>query len=248
MFDTMDSQKFIADVERLFNYEASFTLDSARAAVPFLANRIDKLSNEPDGPLSIPPRVLVRVLMLQLLERARAFEGFGAAISEILSRIPRLSGRLFVIEIIGHRENVGRGLVSEGMASQLEKQILEEVYSTPVEDLAYECELTRICFLPRVLPRIEEDVGLGPRLVEHLHNESFLLGLLRSAVGDAFRNGQRERIFPWGELAETFGEALAEAVLRLDVSETTLPLSAEDVETIKLAKDYALGNVPPRWI
>ena len=247
LLDTIDSQKFVAAAERLFSYEATFTLESAKAAVPFLANRIDRLSNEFDRPISIPPRALVRVLMLRLLEKVGGVDGFEASISEILAKVPRLSGRLIVIEIVGYRENLGRRLVSESMANMLEKQFLEEVKSTPVEALALECELTRICYLPRVWPRIEEGVGLSPRLVDHLHNDSFLLGLLRTAVGNAYRNGLRERIFPWGELVEVFGETLPEAVLNFAVTDVSSGLSQEDLETVNLARDYALGNVPQRW-
>ena len=243
----MDNEKFVAAMERLFAYESSFGMESARAAVPFLANRIDRLSYELDSRASIPPRALLRLLVVRLLEKAGESAGFEASIPEILTKVPTLSGRLLVIEAVGHRDSIGKGLVSESKARMLEKQFLEEVKTTPVEELASECELTRICFLPGVWPQIEEGVGLVSRLIEHLGNDKFLLGLLRTGVGSAFIGNERKRTIPWEDLLKAFGDSLRDVVLGLDVPEIASNISPEDLEIVDLARDYALGNVAPFW-
>ena len=247
LLDDMDDEKFLAVVERLFAYESSFGIESAGAAVPFLANRIDRFNYELNSPTSIPSRALVRLLIVRLLEIAGRIGGIEACVSEILAKIPRLSGRLVVIDAVGYGDRVGKRLVSESMASTLETQFLEEVKTTPVEELVSECELIRICFLPGVWPVIEEGVGLIPRLVEHLENDNFLMGLLSTGVGTAVVGAKRKRIIPWDELLKVFGEPLRDAVLRLDVSESSSSFSPEDLEIVDLAKDYALGNAVRVW-
>lgn len=247
LLDDMPDEKLLAVMERLFAYESSFGTESAGATVPFLANRIDRFNYELTTPTSIPSRALVRLLIVRLLEIAGRPGGIEGCLSEILAKIPRLSGRLVVIDAVGHRDRVGKGLVSENIASTLETQFLQEVKTTPVEELASECELNRICFLPGVWPLIEEGVGLVPRLVEHLENESFLLGLLRTGVGTVIVGTERKRTIQWDELLKVFGEPLREAVLGLDLSETSSSFSPEDLEIVDLAKDYASGNVDQFW-
>ena len=244
LLDSLDAREVAAAVVRLPDYRGTFTMKSARAAVPVLANRLDKLSNDYVAPLSIPLRALGRIVILYLLESIGDSDICEQVTSDILEEIPGLSGRLFVIEIVGYRENVGRGLVSEEKAQALEEEFSKAVKLATASDLASECELSRICYLPEVWPRSESVVDLRPKLIENLHDDSFLLGLLRTAIANAFLDGEKERVLPWELLLDVFGDALPDAVNRVCSSDLTSDLSEEDLESLNLARDYALGNGP----
>ncbi len=242
LLDSLDSAKLEKALHLLIDYQRNFTKDMLRVAVPVLLNRLGRLSPEYLAPLQVPPRSMGILVISLILESAENQGSLDASIGEIIEKVPSLSGRLVLINTVGHREPVGKGLVSQLFAKELEHHFLEEVKSASTEDLIKEWGLTTISLLPLHWAEDEGGIELTSRLREHLAEDRFLLALLRDAIHNAFVNGRKERRLPWGDLLGVFEDRLLWAVDRLGSQECTSDFSVEELEAVTLAQNYASVN------
>ena len=83
----------------------------------------------------------IAVSLLRTLQDAATAE---AAVRRILPRLSSLSAKVELILLVGHRENIGCGLVSETKAVELEGMVRNEIKSASAVDLAEERYLTLI--------------------------------------------------------------------------------------------------------
>ena len=248
MLESLDGERLEQTIERLEDFEGEFPEQAAVVVVPVLINKMGFLSDEWSGLLSFSPRFKATRVIYRLLRRVQNRETLAGYIAEMLPKANSLSGRLCLIEMVGHRESVGTGLVSEEWAAQLEAGLLEQLVTATAEELALEWDLIGLSLRPILWNHGEEKLRIAQRYSEYLINDNFVFALLRSGAGYAYSSrGMRQKRLPWGALADSFGETLAEAVTRLAESELYPDLLEHDKDTVQLALLYARGGEPTEW-
>ncbi len=165
----------------------------------------------------------------------------------MLAKIDSLSGWLDVVELVGHRDRVGRQLVDIADSTKLEHQLVERLKSASAPKLAGEWSLARLSM--RALAWLEGDDKdrLARRLREHLSDDEFVLTLLRASVGYRYSGSDVEKLLSWDALIEAFGDELPDAVDRLARSQIYEGASVDDRDTVDLARRYASGERPDEW-
>ena len=93
-------------------------------------------------------RNAVRVITSLLLEtydnQRKGDDAFPDAVSNIINQLDCCSSQLELIELIGHRRQFSHKLVSQQVASDLEKKLREQIRSASVEDLIREPNLAEL--------------------------------------------------------------------------------------------------------
>lgn len=164
---------------------------------------------------------------------------------EILPKVVSLSGKLRLIEMVGHREFLGYRLVSEESARELEARIMEDLASSTTEQLVAEWDLFLLLQRPLGWLEGDEQTKLTDRLREHLDTDEFVLAILRSAVSYTFTNGDREKELPRDLFNVACGEELVGAVDRLAHSQLYASMTEDDQDTINLAQITRQGETRP---
>ena len=242
MLDGLDARAFEQALERLEDFEQDFSINAASVAVPVLANRMGRLSDHSSGMLLFSPRVKASRIIYRLVRTIDDPKSMMAIMRAVLDKVNTLSGWLCLIELVGHRKNVGHQLVSEEDARDLENQLVERLQSATTEQLIGEWNL---CILSlRTFWNVQDRDRLSERLREHLKEVKFVLALLHTAVNYAYRNGHAEKRIHWDALIEVFGDELQKAVDRLAHSQLRQELSQDYKDTISLAQEYASGWRP----
>ena len=247
LVDALDDQRFERALERLEDYQHEFPVEAVGIAVPVLVNRMGRLSAHSAGFLHVSPRMKASRVILRLLRRIQDLNALAESVHEILGKIDTLSGRQWIVEMVGHRGRGANRPVDEDQAKTLEDRLLERLESATAEQLAEEWNL--FALLVRPLSWLdEEDRGrLTARLREHLSDDGFVLALLRLAVVDVSTNGHVSKQFEWDSLIDAVGEGLAEAVGRLAESQLYENGSTEDRQAVDLAQKYVSGWRPEPW-
>ena len=246
--ESLDEQGLEQTLERLEDFEGEFSEHAASAVVPILVNRMGTLSDEFTGSLSFPPRFKANRVIYRLLRRIQDQDALGDQVRNMLNEVNSLSGKLCLVEMVGHRENVGHRLASCEVAKELEIELLESLTSSTTDQLESEWDLIGLSLRPVRWFQDERKSRLEQKFSEHLTADRFVLALLRSAAGYAYRSGgARQKRLPWESLVESFGEELAEAVDRLAKSALYPDLPEEDKHTVQLAQVYAEGGAATEW-
>ena len=240
----LDADRLGQALEWLEDYQGEYPIEAVPTAVPVLTNLMGNLSAEPGGFLAIPPRIKVSRVILRLMRRMDDPETLATCIGEILQKVPTLSGRLDLVEMVSHRESVGHRLVSEVQARKLEQQIVKELESITTDHLRAEWDLIGLSLRPLLWLQDAEKRNLAERLRSHLSNDEFVLALLRSAVVNIYSTGGLTgKGFHWDDLVTVFGEEIAAAAARLSNSPLWLEITEDDRDTVNLANKYAAGEM-----
>ena len=248
LLDSLNEQQIEEALERLEDFEGEFQGDTVPIAVPVLANLMAGLPVDDRGLFGISPRFRVTRVLYRLLKRVEDPVTLGHYVRELLQRIHTLSGKLEIIDLVGHQQGVGHGLISESLESDLQDQLVEELVSVSPEDLEKEWHLVGLVLRPTLWLEGEDKVVLAKRLAGLLEEDSFVLAILRSGASYAYSSGGvRQKRLPWQPLVDAFGGDLEIAVDRLVSSESFPLLSEDDQDTIRLAKLYAAGEEPTAW-
>ena len=198
MLDSLDENQFERALERLQDFEHDFPTEAVPVAVPVFANRMGKLSPDSASFFGFSPRLKAHHLIYRLLNRITDPGALAAVLPEILGKVVTLSGRIQVIDIVGHREGIGNKLASEEQAMELEFQFVDQLKSATARQLAEEWDIFALSFRAMQLLEDEPRNSLSESLREHLTEDSFVLNLLRTAVGSRrFDNGRVEKLLPW---------------------------------------------------
>ena len=248
LLDSLNERQIEEALERLEDFEVEFQGDAVPIAVPVLANLMAGLPDDDRGLFGISPRFKVTRVLSRLLKRVEGPVTLGHYVRELLQRIHTLSGKLEVIELVGHQQGIGHGLISESLASDLQEQLVDELVSVSPEDLEKEWDLVGLVLRPTRWLEGEAKVVLAKRLACLLEEDSFVLAALRSGAGYAYSSrGVRQKRLPWQPLVDAFGGGLEIAVDRLASSESFPLLSEDDQDTIRIAQLYAAGEEPTAW-
>ena len=248
LLSALEGERLEDALERLEDFERDFPQEAAPAAVPILLNQMGRLSGQFTGFLGFSPRLRATRVVLRLLRRIQDREALMARVIEMLENVDSLSGRLNLVEMVGHRESVGHGLVNEGDARILEDALVERLKAATVEELTEEWELFDLVVRPLLWLEGADKARLAARLREHLNDDEFVIALMRTAVSYARdSDGRAEKRIPWDFLIEAIGEGLASAVDRVVRSRRYESLPEEDRDTLELAQKYAAGWRPDEW-
>ena len=216
LLDSLNERQIEEALERLEDFEVEFQGDAVPIAVPVLANLMAGLPDDDRGLFGISPRFKVTRVLSRLLKRVEDPVTLGHYVRELLQRIHTLSGKLEIIELVGHQQGIGHGLISESLASDLQEQLVDELVSVSPEDLEKEWDLVGLVLRPTRWLEGEAKVVLAKRLACLLEEDSFVLAALRSGAGYAYSSrGVRQKRLPWQPLVDAFGGGLEIAVDRL---------------------------------
>jgi len=236
-----------------------------------LLERLQPLSETADPTLVAPAVEVLLEQFTRLRTGTRGFPDFGSEFAvtrpvlRLLRRVPQeevfdLSARLVtstrtlfaafeLVTIVGHRENAGHKLVSEGQALSLEQQLQERVINAPPSDLARECHIMRI--LLHVLQPAE---GATEPVLPALSDPAVAAALFR----DGLATGASQTIgspltrysfdLHWDILVRLFGgeAALSEAAIAVESSlrEVEEEPDEELTRALELTQQYLGGWRP----
>ncbi len=248
LIEALDSQRLERAIEQLEDFEEDIPVEALLVAVPVLANQMHRLSRHSASFFHIDPRFKAKQIIARLLTRIQDREALAASVPEVLEKVNTLSSRFHLVEMVGHRQSVGHGLIGEDKARLLEDQLVAQLKSTTAKQLAVEWDLAALSM--RVARWVEGQPKdqLAARLREHLSEDEFVLTLCRTAVSYVQYNTHFQRkSLHWNDLVETFGQRLADATVRLARSQLGQDLQEDDQEIIELAVRYASGCTPDEF-
>lgn len=150
----------------------------------------------------------VRWVVLEFLRKIEDPDAVALKVKMVMPRVDNLSARLDLATIVGHREGIGRGLVSEEEARNLEEQVLTALEHANPDSLARERDLVRLLMGAREIDQARGEV-LSTRLAE---KDPIFLAVLRSSLKEShsFTQGEvvsrTEHELMWDAMCDLFGE------------------------------------------
>ena len=245
LLDAMSDQQVEMALERLADLEQDFPLEAVETAVPALVNRLARLSKHPSSFFGMAPRYKAIYVVSLLVSRIEDQNTLMDKMQDILGKVEYLSGWIHLVEMVGHRESVGRRLVGKEQARILEGRLVARLESSTVEQLTGEWDLFALSVRTLLWLDGEDKKRLEAILYKHLGDDRFILALLLTSFGYAhYDSGRVEERLPWDSLMETFGDNLVNAVNRLAGSQLFRDLSETEQNIIALAQRYASGWRP----
>lgn len=244
LLDALCGQHLESALWRLEEFENEFPQEAVPVAVPVLVKRMERLLGHSPGMFGISPRFKVVRVVLRLLRRIENPDELMDCMSLMFGKVDSLSGWFELVELVGHRENIGNGLVSQDQAKSLEDQLVDRLMTSTAGQLANEWNLASISVRTVVWLEDDEKEGLVTRLRENLSEDGFVLNLLRTAVSYAHSSDGSEKRLWWDELVKVYGEEFAIAVDRLAGSAMRQGLPEDEQDTVNLAQKYASGWRP----
>jgi hypothetical protein len=219
-------------------YEDEFSASDVVPACIVLLNILTSMPARQRGMYGLNTWTVVARVTYRLLRSLRDPYAIEHAARQILPDVNTLSGRLEVIDDIGHRPSVGHRMVAEHAASELEVAWRADVRAALGDDLAREPRLLR------VLLRTKRDaLNDEPQLVV-ADVPAVTLALLRSARSEVISQSMGSRAIrrsprlEWDILADLCGgqDVLARRVEELKASGIEAP-----ADLLELASKYASG-------
>ena len=228
-------------IQALENFEQDYPNTSVIPLSKALLNSLPRLLTLPhEGFLQITPRLIVSRVVLRLL-RSLQPGSIDIPVLEILSGLDSLSSKMSLIELVGHRQNVGHGLISETLAQQLEINLLSEIRRADSSKLIGESDLIGLLMTkswwepqgPKILPDYMES-----ELIQSILSASISYGVEQSFDSRATR---RIAHLQWDALLEIFGnsQAIQNAIYQIEHLPNN---SVEVIEAINQVKGKLAEN------
>lgn len=204
-------QDIIASLEV---YEDKFQSSQVVPATTVLLNLLPDLPQRQRGMLELGPRFAVTRVTFRLLRSLKDPVAIEAAVREVIPNLTSLSSKLELIQQVGHRENVGHKLISEGSAAELEKLWRAEVRAATIVQLVEERDLLGVLYTAK-----QETGSLeGPLTIPE--SPELTVALVRSASGEVVSQSAGNRAvrrtprLSWEALVRIYGdeEALLERI------------------------------------
>lgn len=238
---------------RLEDYEDDYQPYDVEAAVPAILNQLSRLREGSNGFGDMGADTKLRRVVLRLLRKVEDPDALATMVKTITPHLEMLSAQAILVEMVGHRENGGRKLVTEKEGSLLEEQLLTAMEQASTKSFAQERDLVRLLYLAREIDP-EKGSEIARRSAER---DEIFLAVVRSlrrethsiAAGD-FVSRANEK-FAWSTLCDLFGEENARR--RIDqllgsVDPRFVDEPDEDtLAALHLAKDYAVGHRRDEW-
>ena len=240
-FHSLDADRLEDVIKSLETFETKFLPEHVVPGTTVLLNLLQALPDRPRGMFDFDPRVVVSRVIYRLLRSHKDSNLVEQAVKAILPKLTSLSVKLELITIVGYREGVGHKLVSEDVATELEKAWRSDVLTSLSSDLVNEYDLFRVFLVAKVYGGANEPTLTVPDVPE------VTLATLRTSrsevrsqsVGNrAIRRSPR---LAWDTLIELFGglDEFSSRINRLKVSKPQ-----GDDELLGLVDKYLAGWRP----
>jgi hypothetical protein len=219
-------------LERLEGYTGGLQLDDPTMTIEVLAEAAARLRPRDQRGLRYDGHVAVSRLLLRIM-RGLDPDQVKTIMHEV--RWPDLSTRAEIVGMVGYRR-AGNHLVTEAVAAELERQMIEVVLAAPSAELVQEPELARLLWIAgegepqktsnRMVTLIEDPLllayWLGQRLIEK-----------RGEAGTSF-------MLPWSTLTEEVdSRRLIAAVRALGDGWPPENAAERELEAVRQARHYA---------
>lgn len=226
-------------MERLEDYEHDYPTGVVESATPVILERLRTMANTSPGLFDFSPRLSGTRVILRLLRRIDSPGDLGESVRRMISELRTLSAKRTLIEMVGHRENIGHRLVTEEVAREFEQALAREVEAATADELATDWDLARLYFRTREWAP-EAITRLAPRWIE---SDTFVVALINSALGETKSTSgrvlKREQRLPWAAFEAEFGTDEWRAAA---TRESVLGLLGVDLR--ELVERYASGWKP----
>ncbi len=238
---SLDRERLRDVIASLENYEGQFEPVHVVPGMIVLLNLLPDIPKREPGMLEFDSRFTVARVTLRLLRSLKEVPVVEAVVRQILPEIMSLSSKLELILQVGHRENAGHKLVSEGAAKEFERSWRDEVRASPAQRLVKEWDILRVLFVTKRHADPTEsalNIDTSPEMT---------LALLRASRSDVqsqslgSRAVRRFSQLAWDVLTELFGD---EATFRerIESLKATNPIGADDL--LALVDKYLSGWRP----
>ena len=220
--------------------------DPARIATPAL---LDLLPRLPEDRGAFRPRGSMTLMRaaLRLLQRIPDEDVRGEVVCTVFEETRTLSSRLILLWVVGHRENVGTGLIAATVAVELEDRLRADLIAQSPADFAVQDRIARLADL---MAETEEGKAALQALAE---DDRVMLSLLADCIGETRGQAlgaaaiQVTKVLPWEGITGWFGEdmlvrRIAEVLAAGE--DHGMEISEEQRAALYLAADYAVGNRP----
>ncbi len=238
LLDGLDGDRLEALLSRLEHYEQEFPTDHAEIPVAVFFNQQHRLLRGRRHVFDIGAEYAVPRIVLRILRKLDKTE--VARVTRVaLPEIDSFSERGHLVRMAGYRENSGHQLVTEEDAAHLESALFDELLAADGELLAAEHDLLHLLWWAHdqhpteTINRVRQLVG----------DNEFLLGLLRSALGETVGQGmgdaavRRSHRLDWRALTEFVPHnRLAERVRELDIPRVRDGLDERTTLALELAR------------
>ncbi len=207
-FGAMDPRMLEQAVERLREYEDDYRPEHVEPAVEVLLNQMPRLREGTEQFMDVGAHRKVRWAVLDFLRKIEDPEALALKVKMVMPRVDNLSARLDLATTVGHREGIGRGLVSEEEARNLEEHVLTALEHADPDSLARERDLVRLLLGAREIDRARGE-ALSTRLAE---KDPVFLAVLRSSLKESHSFTQGEVVsrvdheLMWDAMCDLFGE------------------------------------------
>jgi hypothetical protein len=141
---SLDAERLQDVISSLEVYENEFAPEHVVPGTIVLLNLLPELPERQRGMFEFDPRMVVGRVVYRLLRSLQVPDAVEGAVWEILPKLTTLYAKFELLTIVGYREHAGHRLISEPVASQLEKDWRVEVRLAPAEVLIKERELFTI--------------------------------------------------------------------------------------------------------
>jgi hypothetical protein len=238
---SLDAERLQDVISSLEAYEDEFAPKHVVPGTIVLLNLLPELPERQRGMFELDTRTVVRRVVYRILRSLENPDVVEAAVREILPELTTLFTKADLIILVGYREGAGLKLVSEPVASLLEKDWRAEVRSTSVDALTEEAELLRILLL------MNREADPAEPQLEIADVPQMTIALLKSARSEVrsqamgSRAVRRSARLSWDVLIKLYGDEdnLRE---RIENLKATQPEGVD--ELLQLADKYLGGWRP----
>jgi alkylated DNA nucleotide flippase Atl1 len=220
--------------------------DPARIATPVLLDLLPQLP-EDRGAFRPHGSMTLMSAALRLLQRIPDEGARSEMVRAVFEDTRTLSSRLTLLRVVGHRENVGTGLIAATAAVELEDRLRDDLMAQSPSDFAVQ---DRIAWLADLMAETEEGKTALQALAE---DDRVMLSLLADCAGETRGRAlgaaaiEATKVLPWEGLKGWFGEDMLVrriAEVLTAVTDDGMEISEEERAALYLAADYASGNQP----
>ncbi|MGH8994438.1 MAG: KAP family P-loop NTPase fold protein [Acidimicrobiales bacterium] len=255
ILDSLDSHELADALERLaqgladipYDPDTPLTDDPASISLPILLDQLPRLPKGASDANPFGPGVTIGRLALRMVERFPDPDIRIATVRDALSRSAIVSSRIIMLRVLGHRPNIGLGIIPATVADELEAGQRELIAGATPDDLATDPSSLTIANL--LGETTEGKTALGAAA----ENDTLMIALLVDATG---RTSGRAlgaaatdftTVLSWDHLVGLLGEELLVrriAELLTQIDDGNLSIEADQADVLDLAARYATGWRP----
>lgn len=243
-----NSQDWWSIIRYLERFEDEFLLEHIDSGVTVLLNLLPKMPIQSQCPYHVNQLAVMRVI-LRLFRKLDNADTIAASVQKILREVATLSSKMALIELVGHKNDIGSKIVSEIAAKKLEGLLCRQIQFASSDSIAKERDPARLVWFVK----FECDIDGKSYTIENSPKLTYVL--LRSSqtqVSKSYLDSRHvhfsEPTINWEFLSRLYGDVttLMACVEKLDkelgklkpwFEDQNIPIS-EVKQTLKLAREY----------